>query len=129
MKGVDSFSEKEGASFKSWIYTIANNTIIDYYRTKKEQVDIEEIGELGFHSDFAKDFDNKEKLKEVQVFLSELKPIEREVVILRAWDDLSYREIGEITGKTEANCKQIFKRTIEKIQANITLLLILLLMI
>jgi len=131
LKNTTKFLKKDGASFKSWIYTIANNAVIDYYRTKKEKVDIEEIGEVGFHNDFGKNLDDKEKLAQVQEFLEKLKPLEKEVVILRVWDDLSYREIGEITGKTEANCKQIFKRTLEKIQANtvVPLLLILLLMI
>lgn len=129
MKKLGTYNEKEGASFKSWLYTVAGNTVIDYYRTKKEIVDVQEIAEIGFCDDFGKNFDDKEKLREVQEFLRKLKPIEQEVVTLRVWDDLSYREIAEITGKTEDNCKQIYKRSIEKIHGNIALLLLLLFII
>jgi len=33
----------------------------------------------------------------VLVFLKNLKPIEEEIVILKVWDELSYKEIAEIT--------------------------------
>lgn len=124
MKALERFETQEGASFKSWIYRIAQNTIIDYYRAKKEQVDIDEIAEIGFHENIAELIDNKDRLKQVELFLETLKPLEREIVILRVWDDLSYKEIAEITGKTQDNCKQIYKRSLEKIQANVTLLLL-----
>lgn len=125
MKALERFETQEGASFKSWIYRIAQNTIIDHYRSKKEQVDIDEIAEIGFHENIAEVIDNKDKLTQVTIFLETLKPIEREIVILRVWDNLSYKEIAEITGKTQDNCKQIYKRSLEKIQANVTLLLLL----
>lgn len=125
MKALQRFETQEGASFKSWIYRIAQNSIIDYYRSKKEQIDIEEIAEIGFHENIAEIIDNKDMLIRVEVFLESLKPIEREIVVLRVWDNLSYQEIAEITGKSNDNCKQIYKRSLEKIQANITLLLLL----
>lgn len=125
MKALERFETQEGASFKSWIYRIAHNTIIDYYRAKKEQVDIQEIAEIGFHENIAEMIDNKDRLKQVEMFLETLKPLEREIVILRVWDDLSYKEIADLTGKTQDNCKQIYKRSLDKIQANVTLLLLL----
>lgn len=129
MKWLDSFSEKEWASFKSWIYRIANNAIIDYYRSKKQQVDLDEIGEIGFSHDLGKCIDDSDKLSQVQEFLKDLKPIEQEIITLRVWDELSYKEIAEITGKKEDNCKQIYKRTLEKVQANIMLLLLIIILL
>ena len=129
MKWLEKFSEQEGASFKSWIYCIANNTIIDHYRSKKEQVDIDEIWEIWFSEDLAKCIDDKDKLQEVQWFLGGLKAIEQEIVVLRVWDELSYREIAQITGKKEDNCKQIYKRTLEKIQANLMLILLVIILL
>jgi DNA-directed RNA polymerase specialized sigma24 family protein len=50
MKALNSISnfdtEKQNYSFQSWIYTIANNKVIDYYRTKKETSDIEDCFNL-----------------------------------------------------------------------------------
>lgn len=119
MKGLQKFSHREWASFKSWIYRIAQNSVIDYYRSTQVEVDIEDIFELGFSLDMAQYIDNKDKLWEVQSFLSGLSPIEQEVVVLRVWDELSYKEIAELLGKKEDNCKQIYKRTMLKVHANI----------
>ncbi len=123
MKGLKNFDFQEGASFKSWIYRIASNIVIDYYRSKKEQVNLDEIAEIWISENLASQIDNKDSLTQVLNFLKKLKPIEEEIVILRIWDDLSYKEIAEITWKKEDNCKQIYKRSLEKIQANCSLLL------
>ncbi len=119
MKGLSWFSSKKWASFRSWIYRIAQNTVIDYYRTKKQDIAIDEMVEIWFSLDIEKYIDDRRKLQEVQEFLRGLKKIEQEIVILRVWDELSYREIAEITGKKEDNCKQIFGRTLKKIRAHI----------
>ena len=46
MKALERFQTQEGASFKSWIYRIAQNTVIDYYRGKKEEIAIDEVYEI-----------------------------------------------------------------------------------
>jgi len=47
MNSIQSFrSHEEGTSFKSWIYTIANNKVIDFYRTQKSVADIEDCYDL-----------------------------------------------------------------------------------
>ncbi len=129
MKGLETFTKRKWASFKSWIYRIAQNSVIDYYRTKKEQLDLDNITEIGFSDNLANCIDNKDKLREVQTILQGFTPIEREVVILRVWDDLSYKEISKLVGKKEDNCKQIYKRTIEKLQAHILVLCLLILIL
>lgn len=42
--------------------------------------------------------------------LERLSPVERAVFVLHEALDFSYREIGEIVGKTEENCRQIARR-------------------
>ncbi len=129
LKSLEFFGEKENANFKSWIYCIANNTVIDYYRTKKELVDSENISQVWISSDFAAEIDAKDKLKEVVKYLDTLKPLEREIVTLRIWDDLGYKEISRICWEKQDNCKQIFSRTMKKLQANLWALILLLLIL
>lgn len=127
MKGLEKYNEQEWVSFKSWIYRIAQNCVIDYYRWKKENIDLDDAPELWFSFDIGKSIDDKTQLESVQKFIGHLKPIEQEIIILRVWDELSYNEISEITWKKVDNCKQIYKRTLEKIQANIVLLTVMIL--
>jgi RNA polymerase sigma factor (sigma-70 family) len=48
-------------------------------------------------------------------FLQTIKKDQREVMMLRIWEDLSYKEISEITGKSADNCKKIVSRTLQLI--------------
>ena len=132
MKAMNSLSslevDKKDLNFKSWLYTIANNKVIDFYRTKKQSSDIEECYDLWEYFDYSQDIDNKDKLLSIQNYLSELKADQKEILVLRIWEDLSYKEISEITGKSIDNCKKIVSRWLKSIQANFILLLFIILL-
>jgi RNA polymerase sigma-70 factor, ECF subfamily len=51
------------------------------------------------------------------VLLEELKPVERAVFLLREVFEYGYPEIAEIVGKSEANCRQLFARARQRIEA------------
>ncbi|WP_338448792.1 RNA polymerase sigma-70 factor [Niallia oryzisoli] len=53
------------------------------------------------------------------LLMEKLSPVERAVFLLREVFGFSYREIGEIVTKTEANCRKIFTRLKEKIGAEV----------
>ena len=39
-KSIESFDENK-ASISTWIYTVARNTVIDYYRTRKDTAELD----------------------------------------------------------------------------------------
>ena len=130
MKALKNFSafKKEKGSFSSWIYSIARNTVIDFYRTKKSHLNIEDIWDLTEDGDILQDLDTKMKLKEARKYLKNFSAEHREIVLLRVWEGMSYKEIAQITGKDEVNCRVIFSRTISSLrQASAFALLALLL--
>jgi DNA-directed RNA polymerase specialized sigma24 family protein len=45
---------------------------------------------------------------------------DRNIVMMRIWDDMSYEDISGITGESVANSKKIVSRTLEKIAANVS---------
>jgi DNA-directed RNA polymerase specialized sigma24 family protein len=47
---------------------------------------------------------------------------------MRVWDGLSYKEIAEITGKSEASTKMAFGRILEKMQKEIPFAMLLLML-
>lgn len=114
--------DAEKASFKTWLYQIARNTVTDHYRTSREIVDIEDVWDLSTQEDIAKDISHKIQIEEVQQYLQKLKPEQREIVLLRVWGGHSFQEIAEIMDKSEASCKMMFKRTIEKLRINLVVL-------
>jgi RNA polymerase sigma-70 factor (ECF subfamily) len=113
------------ASFKTWLYQIARHSVIDHYRTFHPLKNIEDAWDLHSDDDPEKKADVALKLEAVKKVLAELSAEQREVVMLRVWGDLGFKEIAQITGKSEAACKMSFKRTVEKLGGNFALFLLL----
>jgi len=115
----------ESKNFKTWIYQIAQNTIIDYYRTKKEDISLEEIENLNFYYDEIDEKIDKElNLKNIYNELNKLPWITKQIIILRIFENISYDEIAEILQMTTWTCKMQFKRWINTIKSSIIQLLI-----
>ncbi|MBI3952529.1 MAG: RNA polymerase sigma factor [Candidatus Doudnabacteria bacterium] len=125
LTNIQSFDPSVGA-FSSWIHRIARNSVIDHYRTNKSTKDIFDAFDLASNSNVERDVDTAMKLEKVNGYLALLPKEQRELVIMRVWDSLSYREIGEIMGKSEASCKVSFSRIMHKLQAEAIFALIML---
>jgi len=120
LENIKSYKPGKG-SFSAWLYGIARNAVIDHYRKGKPEIPVEDIWDLPETRDFTADIDNKNRLEEVRTHLVKFKPAHRQIIILRLWQELSYREIAEISGNSEANCKMIFSRTIGKLRSEMSL--------
>lgn len=125
---IGSFKNDADAHFKAWIYRIAYNLVIDNYSSKKETVQIDELLEFGYDEDFGKNLDNKEKLREVFAYFDTLKEKHKQILLMRLWDDLSYKEISELTGESLSNCKKVVSRTLANIPTTYMSLLFILLL-
>lgn len=125
---IQSLKIEPNANFRARIYRIAYNLVIDNYKAKKEILNLDEILEIWYQNDFAKNLDNKNKLQEVLIFFETLKPKQKEILIMRLWDNLSYKEISEITGESLDNCKKIVSRTLSNMPITYIQILIILLL-
>jgi len=113
----------EENSFRPWVYTIARNTIIDYYRTKREHQDIDDAWGIASDDDIPRDADLRMRLASVQEKLKGLTAVQRDVVLLRVWSDLPYEQIAKIVGKSPENCKVIFSRAVRSLRSDLAVLL------
>lgn len=116
-KAVENISSFRGhnSGFASWLYGIARNAVIDQYRKQKPTVEIESAADVALDDDFTADVDKEFLTLEMKNYLSRLSPREREVILMRIWDDLSHREIAEILGISEGNSKVIYSRAISNL--------------
>lgn len=112
---ISSFNADK-APFTAWLYQIARNTVIDHYRTEKATSDIEDAWDIDDGTDIVRDFDAKQKLEKVQKYLAGLTPEQRDIVIMRVWQEMSYEEIAEVLGKSVDSCKMMFSRTMKKLR-------------
>ncbi len=116
LERFDTFDAGKGA-FSAWIHRIARNAIIDHWRAAKPTSDIEDVWDaLRSGEDVNRDAEVRERLAEVESHLKDLSPAQRDIVVMRLWDQLSYAEIAEIVGSSEDACKMSFSRSLAKLR-------------
>ena len=93
--------------FTAWMMRIAHNAIMDWYRRQKQfnLIDVNEANDLSNISsedllDTSKeaDFVNKQVLCDVKKLMEFLPATQREVVFMRYYQEMSFKEIAETTG-------------------------------
>lgn len=94
----------ENGKFTAWITRIAHNLIIDYFRQEKDDVSatVDETGILNnnkFSEGTIEDEMVKMQIKtDVRKIIRQLPENQREVLIMRYYKNLSFKEISEETG-------------------------------
>ena len=92
-------------NFQAFLYKTARNLVIDFYRTRKEEVSLEDVKEVDSDIDISREVDNEIKVENINKYLSALKPEYIKVVKLHFFDELSFKEISEITGDSEGSVR------------------------
>ncbi len=93
-------------SLKTWLFTVCRNRAFDVLRKDKR---IQPLDEVRWRKvagpDLAPDQQavRDEKIAEVMKYLSRLSDNQREVILLKFQQGLSYQEIQNITGLTQGN--------------------------
>lgn len=86
------------ASFRTWLFTIARRRLIDFWRTQKVTVNIDQI-EVAV--DQLRSADQLDARLQISAILNRLSETERALITLRYEQDLSFKDIARITGKSE----------------------------
>ncbi len=97
-----------GTSFSSWLHRVARNEALDELKRVRRRRVESEADPSGVpdppHQAGAPE--SAELGRMVHAAIETLDGIQREVLVLREYSELSYREIAEITGRSVANVKQ-----------------------
>jgi RNA polymerase sigma-70 factor (ECF subfamily) len=115
ISGLSGFDERKG-NFSAWLYRIARNSLYDHFRTQKITSSIEAAEAVTDGSDVEAAAIGREFSEKARKLLELLTPVQREIVTMRVWDDMSYKEIAAITGRSEASCKVGFHRAMAKLK-------------
>ena len=92
--------------FSAWITRIAHNLVIDQFRTERnentvsnDETEIDLFNDVRFsEGNIENQFVNDQVLKDVRMLIDELPDCQREVVFMRYYQDLSFKEIADMTG-------------------------------
>jgi RNA polymerase sigma-70 factor (ECF subfamily) len=109
----------EKAAFSVWLFTIARNTIIDYYRSKSRMnfTSIETAFEL---ADSESDPSDAAVLNEIQQkllkALATLSKREQDIIALKFWSGFSNRDIAKLVNISESNTGIILFRAMRRLR-------------
>lgn len=108
---------REYGKLKNYLYVIARNSIRDYMRKRKE-VNLESVSETETYDDGG----INKKIDQISVWeaLSSLEELEKEILILRYYQELRIKDISEIMGMPAStiryklkNAEKTLKRRLE----------------
>jgi RNA polymerase sigma factor (sigma-70 family) len=105
IKTLKSNSYNEEGKFLPWVMRISHNLIVDHFRkTKKMPMyrETEEFSIFSIMSDDSLTIENKMIFDQVEVdlkkIIEELPSDQKEVLVMRMYQDMSFKEISELTG-------------------------------
>tara|TARA_Y100001970_G_C14255337_1_gene874918 strand:- start:4017 stop:4568 length:552 start_codon:yes stop_codon:yes gene_type:complete len=114
-KNMCNFDDSK-SSIKTWIYSIARNSLIDFIRTKKDQnleltdhIEDDQIN-INLEANLAM---NAQTLK---LAFQKLNESERQLVEMRFISDMSYDEISQVMGKNSGALRVSMTRTLSKLK-------------
>lgn len=119
LRAVDSIARYDGTCKLSvWLCQIAKHVLWQELRRKK-RMDFMELAEEfpdASATDGETDAIRTESTQELYRAIHRLSEQEKEVVLYRMTGELSFRQIGEILGKSENWCRTVFYRAKQKIR-------------
>jgi len=117
--------DKDIQNLNSFIYMVARNCVIDFYRQQVRKQDNETPADDSAYGNADEAADPQRKLaaasdlKEILAGLKNLKDEYREVIILRFIDELSIREITEILKKPNLSVRVLLHRAMEALKKEV----------
>ena len=109
IKSLDTF--KGNSSVKTWLIGIAKNEYYTYRRKNPLSNSLEDVGANNFIYKEEYNHNYNTVINEI----SKLDETNKEIAILRLINDLTFKEIGVITGKSENYCRVSFFRIKKKL--------------
>ena len=109
IKSINKYREK-GTPFSSWLFRIARNTIIDHLRKQQKNmsiVPIENISELKSDNNLEKSAILALNIKEMKEQMDNLSELQKEVLILRFFGQLSLEETSKVISRNVNATKNI----------------------
>ncbi len=109
-----------GTALKGWLFRVTHNEAVDHIRREsrlkllhERQAD-ERAGFVGLAAE-----GDDGRRERVLACVRQLAPLEQQILLLRLDQGLSYKEISEITGRSEGNVGKVLHYAVKKVTARV----------
>tara|TARA_R110002072_G_scaffold20688_4_gene74852 strand:+ start:5031 stop:5597 length:567 start_codon:yes stop_codon:yes gene_type:complete len=110
--------EDRGFPFSSWLYRIAQNEVSMYFRSQKKVFTVEinenQLSGVTNEAKITSYMSSRDQEKLIEM-MNGLEPEHLDIIELRFFQEMSFKEIAEIYSISEANAKMRTYRILEKI--------------
>ena len=113
--------------FRSWLYRIAVNRVKDYYRKKQfkslfgfvsmDEEAFHETAEMAVDPEVESGISKKDFWRQISQMMSGLSKMEKEVFLLRFFDQLTIKEMSAALNKNESTIKTHLYRALRKVKS------------
>jgi len=111
------------AKFSTWLYHLAHNRLVDYWRSEKfikHHVEFDETSELALETDESsephKELQKQQMQQQIKKAIAELPEEQRSAILLKEEASLSLAEIAEVTGVNRETVKSRLRYGIKRLR-------------
>lgn len=103
----------------TWIYRITSTRTLNFIRKKKVKeffsISDEKFDNLESESDIQNNYEKKDEIERIEKALQKIPTKQREVFIMKNFEEMTYKEISEITGKSIGGLKANYFHALKRI--------------
>ena len=108
------FFDPSKSSPSTLIYLIAHNTLIDFWRVRKQHSELDE--EIAYHDETLDNILTEETLTELGQALMRLDDRERALIVLVYYDGITLKEAAEKINMSYSNSKLVMKKALSQLK-------------
>lgn len=103
---------------KNWVFRIAHNTIIDFYRKNGKVIPLDDYMEMASDEEGYDSVLIKDEFVEIKKFIDELPKETIDMINLRYYGGLKFKDIASVLNKSENTVKSVITRALKKIRTS-----------
>ncbi|MBI4498998.1 MAG: sigma-70 family RNA polymerase sigma factor [Chloroflexi bacterium] len=109
--------QQTGSPFHAWLFTIAHNVVVSFYRRAKPASYLEhDLREWRAEGNPEREAEEQWERERVRKAVLRLKPDQQQVITMRFLEHLEHRDIAAALGKSEGNVRVIQHRALQELR-------------
>ncbi len=116
LESLDSYKER-GIPMQAWLFKIAHNMVVDHFRkaAKRKTVPIDDV-QIMAESDLQATAEANIELARVNKAVEQLTPVQRRVIELRFFGELTSEEAGQVLNKRAGAVRELQSAAIRRLR-------------
>lgn len=106
-------------NFSAWLFTIAHSRLVDFFRKVNREDTLEKAALIANSTDLLTQMVHGSEIDQILSLLQKLNERDQELIRLRFFGELSYREIGQIVHRSEEAVRKAVTRLLDRLQVEL----------